>query len=192
MQHRIEHREPLFGRGINLIVYLAFSPEEEEIIRKNNMARLTIVEADPTHTIVVSEDGKKEKVEQDNNIYFSHLYQRRTSWHVSSKLEAKDFHPKLFEGLKRFNDALGGNATGGIESIGDFSPTPPREFSLDLIPDYMWAEHAYLLAESGGGKTQLLQTIIAQQMQKARPPGFVIIDSQNKMLQELKSKFPDA
>jgi hypothetical protein len=192
MQHRIEHREPLFGRGVNLIVQLALTPEEDEIVRKNNMTRLTIVETEPTHTFVVSKDGKKEQVEQDNNIYFSHLYQRRTSWHVDSKLEAKDFHAKLFEGLKRFNDALAGNSTGGLESVGDFEPTPPREFVLDIIPDYMWAEHAYLLAESGGGKTQLLQTIIALQMQKARPPGFVIIDSQNKMLHELKSKFPDA
>ena len=61
MQHRIEHREPLFGRGVNLIIHLVFSPEEEEIIRKNNMARLTIVEADPTHTTVVSKDGKKKR-----------------------------------------------------------------------------------------------------------------------------------
>lgn len=192
MQHRIEHREPLFGCGVTLIVHLAFTPEELEIIRKNNMARLTIVEAEPTYTFVVSNDGKKEKVEQDNNIYFSHLYQRRTSWHVDSKLEAKDFHAKLFEGLKRFNDALAGNSTSGLETTGDFDPAPPPEFSLDMIPDYMWAEHAYLLAESGGGKTQLLQTIIAHQMQKKRPPSFVIIDSQNRMLQEIKTKFPDA
>jgi hypothetical protein len=192
MQHHIEHREPLLGRGVNLIVHLAFTPEEQEIIRKNNMARLTIVEAEPTYTFAVSKDGKKEKVEEDNNVYFSHLYQRRTSWHVDSKLEAKDFHARLFEGLKRFKDALALNSTGGLETLGDFEPIPPPEFALAMIPDYMWAEHAYLLAESGGGKTQLLQTIIAQQMQKTRPPGFVVIDSQNKMLQELKNKFPDA
>jgi hypothetical protein len=99
MQHRIEHREPLFGRGVNLIVHLAFTPEEQDIIRKNNMTWLTIVEAEPTYTFVVSKDGKKEKVEEDNNVYFSQLYQRRTSWHVDSKLEAKDLHAKLFEGV---------------------------------------------------------------------------------------------
>ena len=56
----------------------------------------------------------------------------------------------------------------------------------------MWAQHAYVLAESGGGKTQLLQTIFAEQMKKPKPPGFVIIDSANQMLPLIKQKFPHA
>ena len=192
MRHRIEHREPVFGRGVNLVVHLAFTPQEEEIIRKNSMHRLVVVPFDPTVTFVETKEGKKEKVENDNNIYFSDLYRRRTSWHADSKLEAKDLHAKLFEGLKVFKDALEQNAVSGIETAGDFEPKPPPEFTLDIVPDYMWAEHTYLLAESGGGKTQLLQTIIAQQMQKRRPPSFVIIDSQNRMLKEIQAKFPDA
>jgi hypothetical protein len=56
----------------------------------------------------------------------------------------------------------------------------------------LWAQHCFILAESGGGKTQLLQTIVAEQMKKAKPPGFVIIDSQDQILQLIQDKFPQA
>jgi hypothetical protein len=193
MEHSIDHRSPLFkSSGVNLFVHLEFTPEEHRIIKENNMDRVVIVEREPTFDYEEDREGKRTKIEIDNNIYFSEFYGRRTSWHVDSNLEAKDFHAKLYEGFTRFKEYLEINKTPATHSEGDFSIKPPPEFTIDLIPDYMWAEHAYLLAESGGGKTQLLQTIIAQHMKKAKPPGFVIIDSQNQMLHLVKEKFPQA
>jgi uncharacterized protein (DUF2164 family) len=192
MEHRIIHQKPFLGAGVNLIVHLDFTEHEHRLIRDNNMAAIIIVEREKTIEYELDENRKKQKKEIDNNIYFSEFYGRRTSWHADSVLEAKDFHAKLFEGFKRFQEYLEINSSPGKQTDGDFSIKAPPEFSVDLVPDYMWAQHSYILAESGGGKTQLLQTIIAQQMQKQRPPGFVIIDSQNQMLQLIQSKFPQA
>ncbi len=192
MKHSIEHRERLFGKGINLIVRLEFDEREREIIRKNSMERILIVEQEPEIEIVVNKEGKKETIEHDTNVYFADLYQRRTSWPTKSRIEARDFHAKLFEGLKRFEAALEQNGIPSADTSGNFDPVPPPDFSLGLVPEHMWAEHTYVLAESGGGKTQLLQTIFALQMQKKRPPGFLVIDSQNQMLQLIKEKFPSA
>ncbi|MGB9118777.1 hypothetical protein, partial [Bradyrhizobium sp.] len=161
MKHSIEHRERLFGKGINLIVRLEFDEREREIIRKNSMERILIVEQEPEIEIVVNKEGKKETIEHDTNVYFADLYQRRTSWPTKSRIEARDFHAKLFEGLKRFEAALEQNGIPSADTSGNFNPVPPPDFSLGLVPEHMWAEHTYVLAESGGGKTQLLQTIFS-------------------------------
>jgi hypothetical protein len=73
----------------------------------------------------------------------------------------------------------------------DFSQAV-QPFSISLIPYSRWFEHAHVLADSGGGKTQLLQTIVLQLATRPTPPGFVIIDSQQAMLPLIKRKFPNA
>ena len=191
MKHKIEHRKSIWSSGTNVIVYLDFTDTERRIIRDNNMEAVVIVEQEPTYQQIESEKGKKEKVEIDNNIYFRDLYGRRTSWHCDSVIEAQDLHKKLFEGLKQFNIYLEANMSPAEDTEGELVDKP-KDFSLDLIPDYMWPQHVYVVAESGGGKTQLLQTIYAQQMKKEKPPGFVIIDSQGQMLHIIKARFPDA
>lgn len=192
MEHRIIHRKPLFGRGVNLLVQLDFTEHEHRLIRDNNMESVVIVEQEPSQKMVEDKSGKKQKVTEDNNIYFGDFYGRRTKWPTESVLHAKELHALMWEGFKRFEEILDINSSPGEMTEGDFSIKPPQPFSIDLIPDYMWAHHAYILAESGGGKTQLLQTIVAQQLKKPKPPGFVIIDSQNQMLQLIKERFPDA
>jgi hypothetical protein len=191
MKHKIEHRKSIFRSGTNVLVHLEFTDTERRIIRDNNMEAVTIVEQEPTYKQVENEKGKKEKVEIDNNIYVRDLYRRRTSWHCDSVMEAQDLHKKLFEGLKQFNVYLEVNMSPVEDTEGELVDKP-KDFALDVIPDYMWPQHVYVLAESGGGKTQLLQTIFAQQMQQAKRPGFVIIDSQNQMLGIIKARFPDA
>jgi len=193
MKHRIVHETPLFGgAGVDVIVYLEFDEDEDRLIRDNNMDRVVIVEQEPTTEIVTTKDGKEKKQAIDNNIYFGNFYGRRTSWHCDSVLEAKDFHAKLFLGFQQFQEYLDANQTPATHSEGDFKTPAPQDFSVDLMPDYMWQRHCFILAETGGGKTQLLQTIVAEQMKKTNPPGFVIIDSQDQMLPLIHSKFPDA
>ncbi len=193
MKHRIVHEKPLWGgKGENIIVYLDFTEEEKKLIRDNNMERVVILERDPTTEVIIDRNGKEKKVQKDNNIYFAEFYGRRTSWHVDSTLEAKDVHAKLFLGFQRFQEFLDTNRTPATHSEGDFALPAPSAFSLDLIPPHMWPRHCFILAESGGGKTQLLQTIVAEQMKKSNPPGFVIIDSQDQILQLIQDKFPQA
>jgi hypothetical protein len=192
MKHRIEEHPCTFRRGTNLIVRLEFTPDEHRIIKRNNMERLIIVPEEPSFAYTIDEHGKKKRTEEDNNLYFKQFYKRSTSWHADSNAEAKELHAKIFEGLKQFQSFLALNAEPGEHSDGDFELKPPASFDIDLVPEYMWQEHAYVLAESGGGKTQLLQSIFLQNMQKKRPPGFVIIDSQGQMLPLIKRKFPNA
>jgi hypothetical protein len=191
MKHRIEHRKPWFRNGSTVVVHVELTFEERQLVRQNNMEAVAVVEQEPTHQLVQNEKGKKERIEIDNNIYFRDLYGRRTSWHVESVMEAQDFHKKLFDGLKQFRTYLEANMSPFEDTEGELVDRP-KDFAVGLIPDYMWPQHLYVLAESGGGKTQLLQTIFAQQMRKEKPPGFVIIDSQNQMLGIIKARFPDA
>ena len=194
MEHRILHRKPWFtSRGTDLIVHLDFTEEEHKLIKDNNMERVIILEREPTtETVIDRKTGKERKQPKDNNIYFAEFYGRRTSWRVDSQNEARDVHAQLYLGFQRFAEYLEGNKTPATHSEGDFTIKPPPPFSLDLIPTYMWAQHCFVLAESGGGKTQLLQTIVAEQMKKPKPPGFVIIDSQDQILQLIQAKFPQA
>lgn len=191
MKHRIEHRKSIFRTGTNVIVHLEFTDTERIIIRDNNMEAVTIVPMPPTYHVVENEKGWKEKIEEDNNIYFKDLYNRRTSWHCDSVMEAQDLHKKLFEGLKQFNAYLEANLSPVEDTQGDLVDKP-KDFALDVIPEYMWPQHVYVVAESGGGKTQLLQTIFARQMQQERKPGFIVIDSQGQMLNLIKERFPNA
>ncbi|TQF27442.1 hypothetical protein UNPF46_30745 [Bradyrhizobium sp. UNPF46] len=191
MKHKIEHRKSIFRTGTNVFVHLEFTDTERRLIRDNNMEAVTIVEQEPTYQIVENDKGKKEKVEEDNNIYFRDLYRRRTSWHCDSVIEAQDFHKKIFEGLKQFNAYLEANMSPVEDTEGDLLDKP-KDFSLEIIPDYMWSQHVYVLAESGGGKTQLLQTIYAKQMEQTQKPGFIVLDSQGQMLHIIKARFPNA
>lgn len=191
MKHRIEHRKPWFRSGQNVFVHLDFTEEEQKLIRSNNMEAVTLVEIEPSTKLIEHANGKKEKVQVDNNIYFKDVYGRLAGFHCESVMEANWLHKHLFEGLKRFQTYLEANMSPAEDTSGDLVEKP-QEFTLDLIPNYLWPQHLYVLAESGGGKTQLLQTIFAQYMQHEKPPGFVIIDSQNKMLNIIKARFPDA
>jgi hypothetical protein len=191
MKHKIEHHKPWLRSGTNVLVYLDFTDTERRIIRDNNMEAVTIVEQEPTYQQIENEKGKKEKVAIDNNIYFGDLYRRRTSWHCDSVIEAQDLHKKLFEGLKQFNIYLEANMSPVEDTEGDLVDKP-KDFTLDIIPDYMWPQHIYVVAESGGGKTQLLQTIFAQQMEQEKKSGFIVVDSQGQMLHIMKARFPDA
>ena len=191
MKHKIEHRKSIFRSGTNVLVHLEFTDHERRVIRDNNMEAVTIVEQEPEIMLVENDKGKKEKVEIDHNIYFRDLYGRRTSYHCDSVIEAQDLHKKLFEGLKQFNIYLEANMSPVEDTEGELVDKP-KDFTLDIIPDYMWPQHLYVLAESGGGKTQLLQTIYAQQIQQPKKPGFIVVDSQGQMLHIIKARFPDA
>jgi hypothetical protein len=191
MKHRIEHRKSIFRSGTNVLVHLDFTDTERRIIRDNNMEAVTIIEQEPTYQLVENANGKKEKLEIDNNIYFKDLYRRRTSWHCDSVLEANDLHKRLFLGLQQFETYLEANMSPVEDTEGDLRIKIP-DFSVNLIPDYMWPQHMYIVAESGGGKTQLLQTIFVQQMQSPKPPGIIVLDSQGQMIPIIKARFPNA
>ena len=47
-------------------------------------------------------------------------------------------------------------------------------------------EHTAIIAGSGWGKTQLLQTIIARDLEDADPPAIVVVDSTNRMVERLQ------
>ena len=70
MKHSITPGKPLFGkRGIDLIVRLQIEPHERKLIRDNNMERVILVEREPSFKYVTDREGKKQKIEVDNNIY---------------------------------------------------------------------------------------------------------------------------
>jgi len=47
-------------------------------------------------------------------------------------------------------------------------------------------EHTAIVAGSGWGKTQLLQSIIAKDLERADPPSIIVIDSTNRMIERLE------
>jgi len=47
-------------------------------------------------------------------------------------------------------------------------------------------EHTAIVAGSGWGKTQLLQSIIVKDLERADPPSIVVIDSTNRMIERLQ------
>jgi hypothetical protein len=111
-----------------------------------------------------------------------------TVWDKPSRHHAILFADQVYNGIQTLNTqffALNQRA---------FEPHPrkPTYFDLSLIPQGLWTEHCAILGEPGGGKTQLVQTLILQLSKAANPPSFVVIDSQNKMLPLLKQKFSDA
>jgi len=192
MKHSIHHRKPIFRSGQDVVVHLEFSEDEKKLIKQHNMHLVPIVERPISYTWEKDSDGRKRRIEVDNNIYFRDFYKRRTSWRADSNAEAQDFHAKVFQGLQRFHTYLQINSKTAVATEGDFAPPEPPPFVLDMIPDYMWKQHIYILAESGGGKTQLLQTLFKLHQEQKNPPGFVIIDSQNKMLPLIAKKVPDS
>lgn len=54
------------------------------------------------------------------------------------------------------------------------------------VPVRSRLEHTLLVAGSGHGKTQLLQSIIAQDLAKEDPPGLIIIDSTGSMINKIQ------
>lgn len=57
------------------------------------------------------------------------------------------------------------------------------------IPEDRWFEHTHIIARTGGGKTQLLQTIFLHHVRKPVRPSFLIVDSQGRMLDLIDRKF---
>jgi hypothetical protein len=55
-----------------------------------------------------------------------------------------------------------------------------------IIPDETKYSHTHIIAGSGHGKTQLLQQMIVEHLQKPSPPALVIIDSQGQMLPNIQ------
>jgi len=45
------------------------------------------------------------------------------------------------------------------------------------VPDHLRPEHGVIVARSGGGKSQLLESLIAEDLAQDDPPTIVVIDS---------------
>src|SRR3984957_7418916 len=54
------------------------------------------------------------------------------------------------------------------------------------MTDQQRYEHMHVVGGSGHGKTQLLQRLILEDLQRERPPALIIIDSQGEMLRKLQ------
>src|ERR1700683_1652950 len=72
-----------------------------------------------------------------------------------------------------------------------FGKTPFRDIFYARVPLAIpledRGEHTAIIAGSGWGKTQLLQTIIANDLDESQsPPGMVIIDSTGAMVQRVQ------
>jgi Helicase HerA, central domain len=57
------------------------------------------------------------------------------------------------------------------------------------VPDKYWPEHCAIFAGSGHGKTQTLQALIAQFLERPDPPAMFIIDSMGTMLKLIRQKY---
>jgi hypothetical protein len=177
MEYSIKSKPGIFRGGTNIAVSLSFSAEERQIIAAHRMRALIIVKA------------RGDESDSDTYLRFGDFYGRKTSWHADSAVEAKIFINDLTEGFQSFRTLLLANATQPAPVFEDFELL---NFDLSLVPSGLWAEHTYILGESGGGKTQLIQTLLVKHREREKPPGFAIIDSQNGMLPLIKEKFPEA
>jgi hypothetical protein len=65
-------------------------------------------------------------------------------------------------------------------------PAPPPEPAHWQIPDSVRSSHILMVAPTGSGKTQWIQQDIYGNLQKPKPPGMVVIDSQNQMIPKLE------
>lgn len=188
MDYAITSKPALFRGGINVVVKLNFSRDEHAVIQAHRMDEVIVV---PAARCPPSCPGGDCQVANRSltDIIFREFYGRTTSWHCDSAVEAQIFARQLDEGFKRFRELMVANAIVPEEIREDFSLVP---FDLSLVPAKLWFEHTYILGESGGGKTQLIQSLFLLHRQRREPPGFVIIDSQNRMLPLIKEKFPTA
>ena len=55
-----------------------------------------------------------------------------------------------------------------------------------VIPDNVRFEHTHIIGGSGHGKTQLLQHLILNDLNKDDPPSLIVIDSQGEMLRKIQ------
>jgi hypothetical protein len=53
------------------------------------------------------------------------------------------------------------------------------------LPEHLRVEHAVIVAATGAGKTQLLESLILADLDQDDPPGIVVIDSKNDMIQRI-------
>jgi hypothetical protein len=53
------------------------------------------------------------------------------------------------------------------------------------IPEHLRVEHGVIIARSGGGKSQLLETLILADLAEANPPGLILIDSKGDIVRRL-------
>jgi hypothetical protein len=56
-----------------------------------------------------------------------------------------------------------------------------------VIPITRRLEHTAIIAGSGWGKTQLLQTIVTDDLQQSDPPSIIVIDSTNRMVERIQN-----
>lgn len=173
---------------MNVVVRLDFSNDEHGVIQAHQMDELVIVPRGrcPSHCPggeCVRLQGPAE------DLLFREFYGRKTSWHCDSAVEARTFTQQLDEGFKRFRNLLILNSSVPEEIRQNFAL---QHFDLSLVPSTLWSEHTYILGESGGGKTQLIQTLFLLHRQRSAPPGFFFLDSQNGMLPLIKERFPQA
>jgi hypothetical protein len=68
--------------------------------------------------------------------------------------------------------------------------TPFVEFLMRTIPfsipERIRFEHTHIVAGTGHGKTQFLQSLILGDLQQPDPPALIIIDSQGEMLEKIQ------
>lgn len=92
-------------------------------------------------------------------------------------------------------------ASGTVIHLADYPGTPneaidkylrntPFKELLDRqirygFSDHLRSQHAVIVASSGAGKTQFLEAMIAQDLAQDDPPGMVVIDSKNEMIQRI-------
>lgn len=197
MEYLLEHKKPFwsFTTGADLEVSLYLEDSERDLIRCNNLLSSVIYYRPDTIEWYEDENGKQQKRQVD--LYLSDFLETDTpgtsitSWHFDSKHEADLFELAIVDGFRTFHALLIANSTAPSQTYEDFTQDV-QPFSIALVLYKRWFEHAHVLADSGGGKTQLLQTIFLQFATRPNPPGFIIVDSQNKMLPLIKRKFPNA
>jgi len=107
----------------------------------------------------------------------------------ANRIKASGYDPDTYKGQKLtgFSEFKGG----GHAIINAYlDDTPFISLLADPVPfqieDAVLAQHAAIFAPTGHGKTQLLQSIIVQQLQKPDPPPMFIIDNMGTMLRKIE------
>lgn len=133
-----------------------------------------VIYTDETNDDVKLDDFFGVELQSDDHAWYS-------VWHCEHAQEAIEFEDAAREGFKKIQLALA-----------RYVENEPEPLTANIVEPSLWFEHTHVIGESGGGKTQLLQTLFLQLRDQPHPPSFVIMDSQNQMLPLIKRKFPDA
>lgn len=103
---------------------------------------------------------------------------------------ASGLDPKTYDGKRKLTYPGDSTLPKDRKLAAYLAKTPFLElFGAEIpfaIPDRLFTQHTAILGKTGHGKTQLIQTLIVDQLQRPDPPGMFVIDNMGTMLKKIE------